>query len=83
LPRQTLNPGKRGRVDNEEDILREENKKLKAIPKIYVSNEQVELSRLRRQQTVPLEPISNISKVDLSRKMVIKKEIEIVDLTED
>jgi hypothetical protein len=74
---------KRGRAGNEEDILREENKKLKVIHNFYVSNEQIELSRLQRQQTEPLESTPHISNVGLSRKMVIKKEIEIVDLTED
>jgi len=62
---------KRSRVDNE-GTLREENKRLK-----------IELSRVQRQQTEPLESTPSTSKAGTIRKIIIKKEIEIVDLTDD
>lgn len=69
------------RPSNDEYSLQEEIKRLRARCLYFEANKQSDLSRLQRQRTEPLES-SNTMSIKL-KKVVIKKEIEIVDLTED
>jgi len=63
---------KRDREESQEDDIREENKRLK-----------LELSRLQRQITEPLEVTTFSSEGIKTIKKVIQKEIVMVDLTGD